>query len=209
MFLELLGADAAVHRLFQPYAARGLLLARVAVSQRDHYQLFTTAGELPAEASGALRYRTPDRADMPVTGDWVATRVVNPFQAIVEAVLPRKTVFSRTKLSMLPGKYGRACAIWRAFAGGAFSLCRSDASSKSGGLSKTFHGSYAHGAGDRAGYGHPCRVSSFVLVSPRLLRDIEPNRKMECEWKHQCTTFAWLAVDRVEELLPTSSPRPA
>jgi hypothetical protein len=28
MFLESLGADAAVHRLFQPYAARGLLLAR-------------------------------------------------------------------------------------------------------------------------------------------------------------------------------------
>jgi len=95
MFLESLGADAAVHRLFQPYAARGLVLARVAVSQRDHYQLFTAAGEIPAEASGALWYRTPDRAGMPVTGDWVATRVVDPFQAIVEAVLPRKTVFSR------------------------------------------------------------------------------------------------------------------
>src|SRR5262245_3778364 len=95
MFLESLGADAAVHRLFEPYAARGLVLARVAVSQRDHYQLFTAAGELPAEASGALWYRTPDRAGMPVTGDWVATRVVHPFQGIVEAVLPRKTVFSR------------------------------------------------------------------------------------------------------------------
>ena len=95
MLLESLGADAAVHRLFQPCAARGRVLARVAVSQRDHYHLFTAAGELPAEASGALWYRTPDRAGMPVTGDWVAARVVDPFQAIVEAVLPRKTVFSR------------------------------------------------------------------------------------------------------------------
>ncbi len=95
MFLESLGADASVHRLFQPYAARGLVLARVAVSQRDHYRLFTAAGELPAEPSGALWYRTPGRAGMPVTGDWVAARVVGPSGAIVEAVLPRKTVFSR------------------------------------------------------------------------------------------------------------------
>jgi ribosome biogenesis GTPase / thiamine phosphate phosphatase len=95
MSLESIGADVSVHRLFQPYAARGLLLARVAVSQRDRYQLLTEAGELTAEASGSLWYRTPNPASMPVTGDWVATRVVGQFQAIVEAVLPRKTVFSR------------------------------------------------------------------------------------------------------------------
>ena len=32
---------------------------------------------------------------MPVVGDWVAARVVGPDQAIVEAVLPRATLFSR------------------------------------------------------------------------------------------------------------------
>lgn len=95
MFFESLGADACVYTLFQPYAAQGLTLARVAVSQRNQYQLFTAAGELPAEASGALWHRTPNRAGMPVTGDWVAARVIDPSQAIVEVVLPRKTVFSR------------------------------------------------------------------------------------------------------------------
>jgi ribosome biogenesis GTPase len=95
MFLESLGADAVVHKLFQPFASRGLVLARVAVSQRDRYVLFTAAGEVPAEPSGALWYRTPDAAAMPVIGDWVAARIVDPYQAIVEAVLPRKTVFSR------------------------------------------------------------------------------------------------------------------
>lgn len=95
MLLESLGADAAVHTQFQPYAAQGLTLARVAVSQRDGYHLFTAAGELAAEASGALWHRTPDRSDMPVTGDWVAARVVDPSLAIVETVLPRKTAFSR------------------------------------------------------------------------------------------------------------------
>jgi ribosome biogenesis GTPase len=95
MTLESLGADASVHDLFQPYAARGLMLARVAVSQRDHYQLLTAAGEFPAEAAGALWHRTPDRSGMPVTGDWVAARIVDPSLAIVEDVLPRKTEFSR------------------------------------------------------------------------------------------------------------------
>lgn len=95
MTLESLGADASVHNLFQPYAARGLVLARVAVSQRDHYQLFTSDGEIAAEAAGALWHRTPDRSGMPVTGDWVAVRIVDPYFAIVEDVLPRKTVFSR------------------------------------------------------------------------------------------------------------------
>jgi len=71
------------------------VLARVAVSQRDQYRLLTEDGELSAEASGGLWYRTPDRAGMPVVGDWVAGRLVGPEQAIVENVLPRRTLFSR------------------------------------------------------------------------------------------------------------------
>ena len=95
MFLDSIGADAAVHGAFEKYAAQGLTLARVAVSQRDQYRLFTEAGEVEAEPSGGLWYRTPDRAGMPITGDWVAARVVGDAQAIVEAVLPRRTFFSR------------------------------------------------------------------------------------------------------------------
>jgi ribosome biogenesis GTPase len=94
MFLESLGADACVRSLFQPYSARGLVLARVALSTHDRYRLLSEPGELEAEASGALWYQTP-RAGMPVAGDWVAARLSGPRQAIVEAVLPRKTVFSR------------------------------------------------------------------------------------------------------------------
>ena len=32
---------------------------------------------------------------MPVVGDWVGARVINAEQAIVEAVLPRRTLFAR------------------------------------------------------------------------------------------------------------------
>src|SRR5690242_11587310 len=95
MFLQSLGADATVSNSFQPFVARGLELARVVVSQRDQYRLVTEHGEVAAEASGALWHRTLDQAAMPVTGDWVAARIATPELAIIEAVLPRKTVFSR------------------------------------------------------------------------------------------------------------------
>jgi ribosome biogenesis GTPase len=95
MNLQSLGADAVVLGAFQSYAAQGLSLARVAISQRDQYHLYSDSGEVDAEPSGALWYRTPDRAGMPVVGDWVAARIVGGGQAIVDAVLPRRTLFSR------------------------------------------------------------------------------------------------------------------
>jgi ribosome biogenesis GTPase / thiamine phosphate phosphatase len=95
MQLESLGADAGIRGAFHPYAAQGLVLARVAMAQRDQYRIYSEPGELFAEASGALWYHTPDRAGMPIVGDWVAARAVGAGQAIVEAVLPRRTCFAR------------------------------------------------------------------------------------------------------------------
>src|SRR3954452_16906098 len=95
MNLQSLGATAKVLGAFQPHAAQGMVLARVAISQRDQYRLYTEIGEVDAEPSGALWYRSPDKASMPVVGDWVAARVVGPDHAIVDAVLPRTTLFSR------------------------------------------------------------------------------------------------------------------
>jgi ribosome biogenesis GTPase len=95
MQLQSIGATPSVYRAFEPYSSQGLMLARVAACRRDHYRLFAEAGEFDAEPSGTLWYRAPDRASLPVTGDWVAARVVNATEAIVEAVLPRSTLFSR------------------------------------------------------------------------------------------------------------------
>lgn len=80
---------------FEAYAARGLVLARVISSQRDQYRLAANSQEFSAEPSGALWYGTTTRAGMPVVGDWVAARVVGDAQAIVDAVMPRRTFFSR------------------------------------------------------------------------------------------------------------------
>ena len=95
MNLDLLGAGARVRGAFEPYLQRGLALARVAVAHRDLYRLYTESGEVTAEPSGALWYGAADAASMPVVGDWVAARFVNSEQAIVEAVLPRRSCFYR------------------------------------------------------------------------------------------------------------------
>ncbi len=95
MFLERLGADQAVYGAFSPYARRQMVLARVAIAQRDLYYLYTEDGPAGAEPSGRLYYRTPGHSSLPVTGDWVAARIVGPGQALVEAVLPRRTCLSR------------------------------------------------------------------------------------------------------------------
>lgn len=104
MNLESIGAGAHVRAAFEPFAKRGLSLARVAGAQREIYRLFTETGAMPAEPSGALYYRS---ADMPAVGDWVAARVINREQALVEALLPRASCFYRRA----PGKREERQAI--------------------------------------------------------------------------------------------------
>jgi ribosome biogenesis GTPase / thiamine phosphate phosphatase len=92
MHLERLGATSELRALTAPE----LTLGRITVSHRDLYRLITDGPhELDAEPSGSLWYNAASRAAMPVVGDWVAARVINHEQAIVEAVLPRRTFFAR------------------------------------------------------------------------------------------------------------------
>jgi ribosome biogenesis GTPase / thiamine phosphate phosphatase len=93
--LTTIGATAEVYGSFEPHAAWGLTLGRVSVVHRDQYRLYTAAGEAKAEAIGALLYRAQDASDLPAAGDWVAAQAVAPGEAMVHAVLPRRTVFSR------------------------------------------------------------------------------------------------------------------
>ena len=91
MNLERLGATAELRASLAP----DLTLARVTVSHRDQYRLIADSGDLDAEPSGSLWYNAATRSAMPVVGDWVGARVINEEQAIVEAVLPRGTLFAR------------------------------------------------------------------------------------------------------------------
>jgi ribosome biogenesis GTPase len=93
--LTAIGATDEVLGAFQPYAARGLTLGRVSAVHRDQYQLYTASGEVRAEAIGALLYRAVHASELPAVGDWVAAQSIGPGEAMIHAVLPRRTKFSR------------------------------------------------------------------------------------------------------------------
>src|SRR5580698_4652392 len=91
MFLEQIGADAHIRELFEPLAAQRLELGRVSFASHEQYQIYLEGGDYEAVPAGRLRHDS----FLPAVGDWVAARHVDPQLALIEAVLPRRTKFSR------------------------------------------------------------------------------------------------------------------
>lgn len=83
-------------RSFAPYAAQGHRAGRVAVVHRSQYHLFTEQGDVTATLTGRFRHQAQNSEAFPAVGDWV---VIQPgsgtSQTLIEAVLPRKSQFSR------------------------------------------------------------------------------------------------------------------
>jgi len=91
MFLEQIGADAGVREAFRRQAAAGSELGRVSFAVHEQFRVLVEAGECEAAVTGKLRWREA----LPAAGDWVAARRVDSTLALIEAVLPRRTQFSR------------------------------------------------------------------------------------------------------------------
>jgi ribosome biogenesis GTPase len=71
--------------------------ARVAIQHRGAYLVYAQAGELTAEVSGRFRHQTRAPSDFPAVGDWVVLeRSPGEAKALIHAILPRRTKFSRT-----------------------------------------------------------------------------------------------------------------
>ena len=109
--LEHAGWTPALEAAFAPHASEGLEPARVALELNHIYRLWTSEGEVLAEAAGRLRHEAAGRHELPAVGDWVAYRP-DPHAATllaespstplrvksharIEAILPRKSVFTR------------------------------------------------------------------------------------------------------------------
>jgi ribosome biogenesis GTPase len=89
--LEDLGWDAFFADAFQPYEAQGLTPARVAARHHGPCELLTEHGRIGGLPAGKL-----EGLDLPVAGDWVAVRELEgEKKGIVEAILPRRTSFTR------------------------------------------------------------------------------------------------------------------
>ena len=93
MELADLGWDDQWALVFAPYAADGLIPARVAIEFNYIYRLFAERGELQAQHAGRLRHQS---VGLSAVGDWVAARpTAGEATATIEAILPRRSKFSR------------------------------------------------------------------------------------------------------------------
>src|SRR5262245_45010925 len=94
--LKDLGWDDAWQAAFAPFAAEGLVPARVAIEFNYIYRLYSESGELQAQHAGRLRHEAASKEQLSAVGDWVAARpIAGEAAATIEAVLPRRSKFSR------------------------------------------------------------------------------------------------------------------
>lgn len=96
MTLELLGWNSFFAKNFDSHWQEGYTVGRVALEHKNNYILYTGQGELSAEVTGKMQYRASGRQDFPAVGDWVVISAINSEnRAMIHAVLPRKSTFSR------------------------------------------------------------------------------------------------------------------
>jgi ribosome biogenesis GTPase / thiamine phosphate phosphatase len=81
---------------FEPLRQPGLTVGRIAIEHKNTYVVYSDRGELSAEVTGKLRYQATGTTDFPAVGDWVVIRVrESEGRATIQAILPRKSKFSR------------------------------------------------------------------------------------------------------------------
>ena len=94
--LSELGWSEADASRFAPFAAEGLVPARVVAGHRHFLRVLSAAGESLAEPSGSLKHEASGREELPAVGDWVALRQrEGQDRDVIQAVLPRRTAFVR------------------------------------------------------------------------------------------------------------------
>jgi len=94
--LEELGFSPRWQALFEPYAAAGLLAARVIRSDRGSALIVTSAGVVRAKLSARNLRSASGPAERPAVGDWVAVLTSDDLDVLlIEAVLERASAITR------------------------------------------------------------------------------------------------------------------
>lgn len=73
----------------------GFDIARVVAQQKGVYRVKNVEGEYLAKIRGKQMFEATSREDFPAVGDWVAVDNIDNGQAVIQKVLPRKTVIKR------------------------------------------------------------------------------------------------------------------
>jgi len=74
-------------------------IARVVAEHKGMYHVRNSKGELQARVTGKQMFDAISREDYPVVGDWVEIAMADNNQAVINQILPRKTVIRRTVIS--------------------------------------------------------------------------------------------------------------
>jgi ribosome biogenesis GTPase len=90
-----LGWGADFEAAMAPHASRGLEPARVILVHRKQLKVLSHRGEHWARTGGKLVYFADTMDQLPAVGDWVAARIPDAGEALVHAVLPRRSAFVR------------------------------------------------------------------------------------------------------------------
>jgi len=89
--LESYGWNNALQKAFDALGEPALEPARVAAEHRNRYALYAEDGELTGRLPGRMRRER----ELAVVGDWVAVKRADDGTAVIRAILPRTSAFSR------------------------------------------------------------------------------------------------------------------
>lgn len=103
MKLSSLGYNHYFEDQFSRYQDKTYKPARVIGQHKGQYTLRLENGDYAAKLSGKYIYKADIKKDYPTVGDWVACQPINEREAVIHALLPRKTYFSR-KLAISGGR---------------------------------------------------------------------------------------------------------
>ncbi len=73
----------------------GFSIARVIAQNKGGYKVKNLNGEYAAKITGKQMFKATSRENYPAVGDWVAISELDNDQAVIRAVLPRKSVIKR------------------------------------------------------------------------------------------------------------------
>jgi ribosome biogenesis GTPase len=103
MSLEKLGWNTYFEKNFEPYLEKGFCAARVITQHKGNYIVCSEKGSFNGKLSGKFMHNADVKKDYPSVGDWVAIKMLSDTEAIIYAVLPRKSYFAR-KLAISGGR---------------------------------------------------------------------------------------------------------
>ncbi len=73
----------------------GFLVARVTAEHKGAYKVRSANGEYLAKITGKQMFNAVSREDYPAVGDWVVITELDKDKAVIQGILPRKTIIKR------------------------------------------------------------------------------------------------------------------